>query len=69
MDKLQFVEAADLGCDEFSGDDGKIVHVSVKGSVATGRTRIIKGVELHKTFEPPSHYMCELLRTPLRCPK
>ena len=59
MDKLRNVEPADLGFDDLSDDEEQAVHVSVKGAVTTRRTRVLKGVKLDKTFEPPSHYMCE----------
>jgi hypothetical protein len=59
MDKLKYVEAADLGCDELSDSEVDAVHVNVKGSVTTRRTRVLKGVKLDKSYEPPSHYMCE----------
>ena len=60
MDKLQYVEPADLGRYELSDgeEEAPPVHV-VKASAATRRTRVLKGVKLDKTFEPPSHYMCE----------
>ena len=58
MDKLKYVEAADLGCDELSDSEVDAVHVNVKGSVTTRRTRVLKGVKLDKSYEPPSHYMC-----------
>jgi hypothetical protein len=59
MDKLKYVDAADLGYDELSDGEEEAVHINVKGSVATRRTRVLKGVVLEKTFEPPSHYMCD----------
>ena len=59
MDKLRNVEPADLGFDDLSDDEEQAVHVNVKGAVTTRRTRVLKGVKLDKTFEPPSHYMCE----------
>jgi hypothetical protein len=59
MDKLRNVEPADLGFDDLSDDEEQAVHVSVTGAVTTRRTRVLKGVKLDKTFEPPSHYMCE----------
>jgi hypothetical protein len=64
MDKLKHVEAADLGYDELSDGEEDAVHINVKGSVTTRRTRVLKGVALEKTFEPPSHYMCDSFCSP-----
>jgi hypothetical protein len=61
MDKLKHVEAADLGCELLSDEEEDAVHVNLKGSVTTRRTRLLRGVKLDKAFEPPSHYMCALL--------
>ena len=58
MDKLKHVEAADLGCESLSDEEEDAVHINLKGSVTTRRTRLLRGVKLDKTFEPPSHYMC-----------
>jgi hypothetical protein len=58
MDKLKHVEAADLGYDELSDDEEAGAHVHIKGAATARRTRVLKGVKLDKTFEPPSHYMC-----------
>ena len=69
MDKLKYVEAADLGCDELSDSEVDAVHVNVKGSVTTRRTRVLKGVKLDKSFEPPSHYMCDSFCCPIACVK
>jgi hypothetical protein len=59
MDKLKHVEAADLGCESLSDEEEDAIHINLKGSVTTRRTRLLRGVKLDKTFEPPSHYMCE----------
>jgi len=68
MDKLRNVEPADLGFYDFSDDEQEAaVHVNVKGAVTTRRTRVLKGVKLDKTFEPPSHYMCERMRRRSSC--
>jgi hypothetical protein len=58
MEKLKYVDAADLGCEALSDEEEEMPHVHVKGSVTARRTRVLKGVQLDKTFEPPSHYMC-----------
>jgi|LauGreDrversion4_2_1035121.scaffolds.fasta_scaffold2827559_2 hypothetical protein len=58
MEKLKYVDAADLGCEALSDEEEEMAHAEAKGSVTTRRTRVLKGVKLDKTFEPPSHYMC-----------
>ncbi len=58
MEKLKHVDAADLGCEALSDEGDDMAHVDVRSSVTTRRTRVLKGVKLDKTFEPPSHYMC-----------